>query len=53
MLRHTFATTLVNNGADLAVVQDILGHEEERTTRIYAKMSLKHIQKVYSETMTY
>lgn len=48
MLRHTFATTLVNNGADLAIVQDILGHEDERTTRIYAKMSLKRIQSTYS-----
>ncbi len=48
MLRHTFATTLVNNGEDLAIVQDILGHEDERTTRIYAKMNFKHIQNVYN-----
>ena len=47
ILRHTFATTLVNSGADLAIVQDLLGHVDERTTRIYAKMNFKRIKDVY------
>ena len=53
MLRHTFATTLVNNGADLSIVQDILGHEDERTTRIYAKMNFKRIKQTYDDSIDF
>ena len=38
-LRHSLATTLIDNGADLTVVQSILGHEKPSTTLLYAKLS--------------
>jgi len=39
VLRHTFATLLLNNGAELAAVQALLGHEQASTTQIYAQLS--------------
>ncbi len=53
MLRHTFAMTLVDNDADFEVIKDILGHEDERTTRIYARMSLKRIQNTYNHAVIF
>ena len=48
MLRHTFATGMLNNGADLVSVKDLLGHESLNTTSIYTHVSDDKIREVYN-----
>lgn len=50
-LRHTYATHLLNNGADLKSVQELLGHEDLTTTQIYTHTDVRHIQELYQKLM--
>lgn len=47
VLRHTFATVMLNNGADLEAVKDLLGHESVATTQIYTHASFAELRREY------
>ena len=50
VLRHTFATAMLDNGADIRTIQELLGHASLSTTQVYAHTTFEQIKRVYNAT---
>jgi len=49
ILRHSYATHLLDKGASIRVVKDLLGHQNLSTTQVYTHLSIEHLQRVYKK----
>ena len=50
VFRHTMATLMLERGADVRLIEEILGHEELSTTEIYTRVSIGHLESVHDRT---
>jgi integrase/recombinase XerC len=49
VLRHSFATAMLNNGAEIGVVKELLGHKRLATTEIYTHLTFEELKKTYEK----
>ena len=49
VLRHSFATSLLNNGADINAIKDLLGHANLAATQVYTHNSIERLKSIYKQ----